>query len=43
MNIFQELQAEGIDSALLDEIRHFRDTHPAPSEASDRVPHPRYL
>ena len=23
--------------------RHFRDTHPAPSEASDRVPHPRYL
>ena len=43
MNIFQELQAEGIDSALLDEIRHFRDIHPAPSEASDRVPHPRYL
>ena len=43
MNIFQELQAEGIDSALLDEIRHFRDAHPAPSEASDRVPHPRYL
>lgn len=43
MNIFQELQAEGIDSALLDEIRHFCDTHPAPSEASDRVPHPRYL
>ena len=43
MNIFQELQAEGIEPALLDEIRHFRDAHPAPSEAADRVPHPRYL
>ena len=43
MDIFKELQAEGVDAALLEEIRRFRQAHPAPQEAAERVPQPRYL
>ena len=43
MDIFKELQEEGVDAALLEEIQRFRQTHPAPREAAERVPQPRYL
>lgn len=43
MDIFKELQAEGVDAALLEEIRRYREAHPAPQEAAERVPQPRYL
>ena len=43
MDIFKELQAEGVDASLLEEIRRHRETHPAPQEAAERVPQPRYL
>ena len=43
MDIFKELQEEGVDAALLEEIRRFRQAHPAPVEAAERVPQPRYL
>ena len=43
MDIFKELQAEGVDASLLEEIRRYRETHPAPQEAAERVPQPRYL
>ena len=33
MDIWKELQDEGIDTALLDEIRHFRSQYPAAPEA----------
>ena len=34
MDIWKELQDEGIDAALLEEIRHFRAAHPVPPEAA---------
>ena len=43
MDIFKELQEEGVDAALLEEIQRFRQAHPAPQEAAERVPQPRYL
>ena len=43
MDIFKELQAEGVDASLLEEIRRYHETHPAPQEAAERVPQPRYL
>ena len=43
MDIFKELQEEGVDAALLEEIQRFRQAHPAPREAAERVPQPRYL
>ena len=43
MDIFKELQAEGVDASLLEEIRRYREAHPAPQEAAERVPQPRYL
>ena len=38
MDIFKELQEEGVDAALLEEIQRFRQAHPAPREAAERVP-----
>ena len=32
-----------MDAALLEEIRRFRQAHPAPRAAAERVPQPRYL
>ena len=43
MDIWKELQDEGIDKALLDEIRQFRAAHPATPEAAARIPVPRFL
>ena len=43
MDIWKELQDEGIDKALLDEIRQFRAEHPATPEAAARIPVPRFL
>ena len=43
MDIFKELQAEGVDASLLEEIRRYREAHPAPQAAAERVPPPRYL
>ena len=43
MDIFKELQAEGVDASLLEEIRRYRETHPAPQAAAERVPQPRSL
>ena len=36
MDIFKELQEEGVDAALLEEIQRFRQAHPAPREAAER-------
>ena len=38
MDIWKELKQEGVDSGLLEEVRAFRDAHPAPPEAAGRVP-----
>ena len=43
MDIWKELQDEGVDAGLLEEIRHFRAAHPLTEEAAARVPAPRYL
>ena len=43
MDIWKELQDEGIDAALLEEIRHFREAHPVPPEAQPRIPAPQCL
>ena len=36
MDIFKELQEEGVDAALLEEIQRFRQAHPAPRAAGER-------
>ena len=43
LDIWKELQAEGIDPALLEEIAQFRQTHPVPPEAAARIPDPQCL
>lgn len=43
MELWKELEAEGIDRALIDEIRAFRAAHPAPPEAGSRIPDPKYI
>lgn len=43
MDIWAELEAEGVDSALLDEVRAFRAAHPAPEEARARIPVPKCI
>ena len=43
MDIWKELEAEGIDSGLIEEIRAFRDKYPAVQEAGARVPTPQYI
>ena len=43
MDMWKELRDEGVDAALLDEVRRFREQHPLTSEAQARVPVPRYL
>ena len=43
MDIWMELEQEGVDAALLREVRAFHDAHPAAPEAAGRVPKPRFL
>ena len=43
MDIWKELQDEGVDAGLLEEIQRFRAAHPLTEEAAARVPAPRYL
>ena len=43
MDIWKELQDEGIDPSLLEEIQHFRAAHPVPPEAAARIPIPQCL
>ena len=43
MDIWAELEAEGVDSALLDEVRAFRAAHPAPEGARARIPAPKCI
>ena len=43
MDIFKELQAEGVDASLLEGVRRYRETLPGPQEAAERVPQARYL
>lgn len=43
MDVWKELQDEGISPALLEEIRRFRDQYPAAADALPRIPTPRFL
>ena len=43
VDIWKELEAEGVNGGLLAEIRAFRDGHPVDGEALGRVPKPRFL
>ena len=43
MDFLDQMREEGIDPALLDEIRAFRSAHPADPSAAGRVPVPRFL
>ena len=43
MDIWMELEHEGVDASLLWEVRAFHDAHPAAPEAAGRVPQPRFL
>lgn len=43
MDIWTELQAEGVDPALLEEASRYRARHPVSPEVAERVPQPRYL
>ena len=43
MDIWKELEDEGVDRGLLEEIKAFRCAHSVPEEARGRVPVPRFL
>lgn len=43
MDIWKELEAEGVSRGLLEEIAAFRRAHPAPQEAQPRIPEPQVL
>ena len=43
MDFLDQMREEGIDPALLDEIRAFRSAHPADPSAAGRIPVPRFL
>lgn len=43
MDIWKELEAEGVSRGLLEEIAAFRQAHPAPQEAQSRIPEPQVL
>ena len=43
MEIFEELEQEGIDRGLLEAIRAFRAKHPVPQEAQGRLNRPKLL
>lgn len=43
MELFEELEQEGIDRALLEAIRAFRAEHPVPQEAQGRLIRPKLL
>lgn len=43
MDLFQELQAEGVSQELLAEVRAFREAHGVAEEARSRIPNPKFL
>ena len=43
MDIWKELEAEGVNRHLLAEVRSFRDAHGVAEEVRGRIPKPRYL
>ena len=43
MDIWKELEEEGVSKGLLAEIRAFRDTHAVAEEARSRIPKPRFV
>ena len=43
MELFEELEQEGIDRGLLETIRAFRAEHPVPQEAQGRLIRPKLL
>ena len=43
MELFEELEQEGIDRGLLEAIRAFRAEHPVPQEAQGRLIRPKLL
>ena len=43
VDIWKELESEGMNKSLLEEIRAFRDAHSTPPEVQNRVPRPQLL
>ena len=43
MDIWKELEAEGINRQLLAEVRAFRDNHGVTEEMRGRIPSPRFV
>ena len=43
MDIWKELREEGVDAALLEEVRRFAAAHPVSPEAAARIPQPHYF
>ena len=43
MDIWKELEAEGVNRHLLAEVRSFRDAHGVAEEVRGRIPNPRFL
>lgn len=43
MDIWKELEAEGVNRHLLAEVRSFRDAHGVAEEVRGRIPSPRFV
>ena len=43
MDIWKELEAEGVNRHLLAEVRSFRDAHGVAEEVRGRIPNPRFV
>ena len=43
MDIWKELEAEGVNGQLLAEVRAFRDNHGVTEEMRGRIPSPRFV
>ena len=43
MDMWMELEQEGVDPVLLKEVRAFHDANPPDPAAAGRVPQPRFL
>ena len=43
MDIWKELEAEGVNRQLLAEVRAFRDAHGVTEEMRGRIPSPRFV
>jgi hypothetical protein len=42
-DLFTFLESEGVDAALLQGVKAFRDAHPVTAELKERVPQPEYF